>query len=287
MDHNFPDLFEQHRTVIEAAIQCVCRRQRLNHDQAEEFASEARLKVLVDDRKVLRDHRGEASLSAYLIGVLTRHFLNLRDKEWGKWRPSREAERLGDQAVLLEQLVVRDGYSLSEAGEMMRTNHGVHKNDAQLEAWLVRFPKRHGRRIIGEQALKHLAETRNLPEEKLTRRETAPVRDRIRRTLSEELNKLSSEERILLRMRYSDGFSVASIARRLNRKQRPLYRLFERIADHMHSVLKEAGISAQDAIQVLDNGGFVLKFDETAEKSPPKLSTRIRAAKHHPEPNHE
>ncbi len=55
--------------------------------------------------------------------VVQRLFLDHRNRQWGKWRPSAEAKRRGPLAILLERLVVRDGWTFEQAVETLRTNH--------------------------------------------------------------------------------------------------------------------------------------------------------------------
>src|SRR5262245_8565405 len=101
-------LFEEHRDLIEKTIAAVCREKGLGREEAEDFGQTVRLKFLEDDCAVLRKYRGQAALGTYLWTIVKRHLLDLRNAEWGRWRPSAEARRLGRAAERLELLLVRD-----------------------------------------------------------------------------------------------------------------------------------------------------------------------------------
>src|SRR5207249_8611208 len=111
--------------LIESVIAFVCARQHLASADPDDFSSFVKLKFVENDYALLAKFEGRSSLRTFLTVVIQRLFLDHRISAWGKWRPSAEARRSGATAILLEQLMIRDGYRLEEACEMMRTNHGV------------------------------------------------------------------------------------------------------------------------------------------------------------------
>jgi RNA polymerase sigma factor for flagellar operon FliA len=90
---------------IESALLVVARRHRLTGSEAEEFASEAKLRFIEDSYAVLDRFQGRSSLRTYLVTVIHRIYLDYRRARWGKWRPSAAAIRLGETAVHLEALI--------------------------------------------------------------------------------------------------------------------------------------------------------------------------------------
>ena len=73
--------------------------------------------------------------------VVQRHYLDWRNKMWGKWRPCAEARRLGTTGVLFDTLVNREGLSHDEAIQAMCSNHGI-IGDSELVAVAARLPRR-------------------------------------------------------------------------------------------------------------------------------------------------
>ena len=70
--------------------------------------------------------RGRGSLNTYLRVVIERLVLDMRVTNWGKWRPSARARRLGAEAVLFEQLTVRDGQHRGSCRNRSSPRHGRH-----------------------------------------------------------------------------------------------------------------------------------------------------------------
>jgi RNA polymerase sigma factor for flagellar operon FliA len=62
---------------------------------------------------------------------------------------------------------------------------------------------------------------------------------------------LSAEDRVILRMRFWEGASVADIGRALNLAQKPLYRRLERALGELRRYLESTGMSQTDARELL------------------------------------
>ena len=77
--------------------------------------------------------------------------------------------------------------------------------------------------------------------------------ERTERTLGKELAKMAAEDRLLFRMAFEDGFTVADIARTLGLEQKPLYRRLERLLKQLRAALEAVGI---DAVAALELVGF-------------------------------
>src|SRR5204863_42105 len=104
------NLFLANLPVIDAAVAYVSRRHRLTASEADDFSSAVRLHFIERKYEPLRRFEGRSSLRTYLTVVVSHLFLDYRNRQWGKWRPSAEATRVGPVAILFERLVVRDGW---------------------------------------------------------------------------------------------------------------------------------------------------------------------------------
>jgi len=71
------------------------------------------------------------------------------------------------------------------------------------------------------------------------------------RALREVVQQLPPEERVITRMRFWDGISVADIARALGQEQKPLYRKLESIQARLKTWLEERGIDRERAVEIL------------------------------------
>ena len=240
--HPAPDPFSSNLPCIQQAIRMVVRRRRLSADEGEDFSGHVMLRLLENDRAVLRRFEGRSSLRTFLIVTIDRMLLDYRVSRWGKWRASAEAHRLGAIALLLERLVYRDGLSLSEAGEMLRLHHGVTPGAAELDALFARLPVRRSRQFVSERALDGIAGQGESPDVCLSR----PYVARTVKALGRAVERLGAEERSLVSMHFSEGRSIADIARVQRVDQRALYRRLQAVLARLRSDLEQQGIVAED-----------------------------------------
>ena len=248
-------LFESSLPVIDGAIRFVCHRHRLAAAEAEEFASEVKLRFVEKDYEILRRFQQRSSLRTYLVVVIQRLFLDYRNHIWGKWRASAEATRLGPVAMSLERLLVREGLDLDQACETLRTNEGVALGRDELAAIAARLPVRTRRSVVGEEMLEHVVEARPSPEAGAIAGEPDAIGARIRQALAPTVQGFSDQDRLILRLRFQDDLGVADIARALHLEQKPLYRRFESLLRRLRDALEAAGIdraAARDAVSRKD-----------------------------------
>jgi RNA polymerase sigma factor (sigma-70 family) len=263
-------LYLQHQDVIERAIAFVCRRHYLCGPDAEDLASIVRLHLLERDCAVLKGFGGRSSVQTFLVAVVTHQFQDWRNARWGKWRESAEAQRMGKLAMALERLLVRDGLSMDEAVETLQTNHGVTDSRQVFEAMAARFPARPRRTFVGSEVLGSCPAPDSPPHGRLDDHDAADAARRTRTALDGALGALADQDRLILKMRFVDGESVATISRLLRLDQKALYRRMEGLRRHLRSALEATGVTASDATNVLARHGFDLADDD----APPMESPR-------------
>lgn len=240
-------LFVSELALIERVIRHTCVRSRLRESEAEEFAASARLKLIEHDYAVLRAFKGESRLSTYLAVVLKRHLLDYQAALWGKWRPSAEARRGGVQMVHLERLLMRDGHTLDEAFEVMKTAHGPTLDRREVEAMAARLTARARRHFETDDELDALPADGTAPDAPLDAREQQVVAQGVLRELRTAMSRLTAEDQLLIVMRYEDRRTVAEIAAALKLDQKKLYRRFDSILRQLRSELEAAGVDDRTA----------------------------------------
>lgn len=242
---------------IERACAALSRRHGVAGDEADDFLSWARMRLLEDDCAILRKFRGECAPTTYLTIVLSTLFRNYRVREWGKWRSSAAARREGPVALRLEALVYRDRCTLEEAGERMRTAGQTTLSDRELAALFTRLPA-HGGRPVSAGAMP-LAEVPSAAGDHadagVLRGEADAGRARGEAVLRGAVDRLSPRDQVVFRMRFWEGLSVAQIARGLGVPQKGLYRRFERALARMRRDLERGGVSRQDMRDLLGPPG--------------------------------
>jgi len=274
-------LFVAHLPLIDRILTVVGRRQGLRDDDQTDFASWARLRLIADDYAVLRRFRGESALGTYLTVVLTMAAREYRVAHWGRWRPSAAARARGPLAMQLETLVHRDGLRLADAAQLLRTAGETDLSDRALAALLAELPVRDAsaRRAMRDGDVTGdvdaLADD-SAADEPLLRAEAQAERARIEERLSDAVERLPAEERVLVRLRYWKGLSVADAARALGVPQKPLYRRLERAVATLRVGLLAAGVSEERVRAMLVESLPTPPPEPRADVEPERDESRVR-----------
>ncbi len=238
---------------IRQAMGALCRRYGMGSADGEDFASWATMRIIADDYAVLRKFRGESSLRTYLVVVVAMLHREYRGRVWGRWRPSAAARRAGRVAVRLETLVHRDGYPLPQAIARLRTAGETSLDDRQLATLFASLP----RRVPGLQHAEPLPDVLPLVADPATADDgvMAEERDAERKAIGDALQRavesLPPEDRVVVRMRFWEGVSVADIARALDVPQKPLYRRLERALVALRRALERSGVTRRETAACL------------------------------------
>jgi RNA polymerase sigma factor (sigma-70 family) len=235
-------LFLSWLDAIDRVTTFVCGRQHLSAADAEDFSAHVKLKLLENDCGILRKFQGRCAPRTFLSVVIQRLFQDFRISQWGKWRPSAKANRLGPTAVLLERLVTRDGHSLAEACEIIRTNHGVGATTADLEELFAQFPPRVKRRFQDDQVLVDVAASDRPPDELLLDHERSESLGRRRIAVRRAIAQLGDQDRLVLAYRFRDGHTVREIADILRLDYKSLFRRIDRLLRQLRTLLEQEGI---------------------------------------------
>lgn len=249
------DPYTTHADTIESALTHTCRAHRLSPDAADEFASWARLRLLGNDQAILRKFEGRSKLRTFLITVVQRLYLDWRNAEWGKWRPTAEARRLGPVAIELERMVIRDHLTYDEAVHTLTARQA--STPEACEALWVQLPRRPRRKRVEEQAMLTLAGT-STASETVDDDESRAEMTAVCEALTRAMGALSAADQTLLQLRYWGKQSVARIAAMTDQDQKALYRRYERLADELRRTLEAEGL----------NGRMLAAFDGRFEPPP-------------------
>jgi RNA polymerase sigma factor (sigma-70 family) len=255
-------LFLENLPVIDAAVGHVCRRHRLTADEADDFSSGVRLHFIERNYEPLRRYQGRSSLRTYLIVVVNHLFLDYRNKQWGKWRPSAEATRIGAVAIQFEKLVVRDGWSVTQAIELLVTNHRFSSEEIASLDRLKTAERAPAREMVSEFEAEDV-EGGPSPEENVVRAEQDFLARRVKASLDRARQALEPEDRLILRMRFEDSMSVADIARALHRDQKRLYRTIEGLFAMLRERFVSDGISREDVASLFASAALQDQTDDS------------------------
>lgn len=246
-------LLEQNLELIDRVVARACARVGIPAGDVADVASGVKLALVENDYAILRRFEGRSSLATYLTIVVQRWLAGEHERTHGRWRASPEAQRLGDRAMRVEELVRRRGRPVDEALSILRAaDPSLTRED--VVAIADRLPQRTPRpREVP------------LPAEEI---EPIPAPDRAdRQTLDRELGELSlragallrdamagwpADDRLLVRLRFESSLTIADISRLMAVPQRPLYRRLEALLGRLRTALVSAGIDPATAHEILD-----------------------------------
>lgn len=243
-------IFLDNLPLIKAIIDHSCRR-ALRPQDAEDFKSHVEIKLIEDGYAVIRKFRGDrgATLKTFLTITIKHLFLDYKDHLWGKHHPSAKAKELGDIAVRLETLIVRDRYLFEEACEILRTNQGVEVSVAELEDLWAKLPHRLPREEVGEGPLIFKPAQGPRPDQEAEEKELERERRRVYMGLGRAVESLSTDDQLFIKMWVK--FSIADIARIRKVEQKPLYRRWNKILKALEKALERQGVRREDIKKIL------------------------------------
>jgi RNA polymerase sigma factor (sigma-70 family) len=258
------ELFMQSVALIEKIAVHVGRRNGLRNDDVAEFAAEAKFRLIENDYAIIRKFEGRSSFSTYLTTVVTRLFYQRRVEEWGKWRPSAEARRLGLRAIALEQLITRDGHPFPEAAQILLSRAGAGYTLAELEAIWRRLPPRQPRPMMVPEEPSSDTAGNARADDPLMAREREQTACTASRVIDRVISSFPPEDQLILRLRFWEACKVPAIAARLHLDQKKIYKRLDKLFAGLRRALAEAGVQPDDVAELLDAGDSEVTVDISA-----------------------
>jgi len=239
-------------------------------DEIEEFAAIVRLRLVENDYAILRAFQGRSRFATYIASVIGRMLLDHHNHEWGKWRKSAEAERMGELAVILEKLLYRDEHSPDEAFAILAPSYPELTRE-RIDELSARIPARVKRRMVTiEEALSEPAQQ--------TDPEVIESGHRISLIVTESIARFSDGDQLILRLRFESEMTIAQISRSLHFDQQLLYRRFRRLLSDLRQALLSNGISAAIVDGLIGRNLWNLDFDLKNRKPRPSQTDKSAVA---------
>jgi RNA polymerase sigma factor (sigma-70 family) len=253
-------LFESNLALIERVIAGVCHRAGMFGADAEDFASAAKIELMENDYAILRLFAERSSLATFLAIVIQRFLIDERTRRTGRWHPSREAERLGESAVVLERIVRRDRRSIDEALPIVQSIDPTLTRERVVEME-KRLPPRTPRPHAVElgDAERELAAAESADARALES-DAGRLSEKAGRLIRDAIEAMSLEDRMIIRLHYGSAMTIVEISGILRLPQRPLYRRLEGLLRRLREALTAAGIQPGDLADLIGNATRELDF---------------------------
>lgn len=252
-------LFESQWGLIRQVVGYVSRRHRLSREDSNELLSYVSLKLTESDYRILRRFRGKSRLRTYLTTVTIRLLYDYRHHQWGKWRPSARARKLGTVAIHLETLLYRDGYSWEEAVHVLQINFSVALSRNELEDLAARLPRRSSPRRFETDEVLGESPVDGGVDERLLSRERSTTCKRAQTVLQTALQNVPENDRLLLKMRFEDSMTARQIAASLQVRPREVYGRIERSLRQLRTWLDGEGLELAVLWEALTKSGSELR----------------------------
>ena len=251
-DSRFQALFVDNLPLLERIIAAFARRYHMSPDAAADLDAGIKLRIVEDHYAVFRKFRGECALPTYLTVVVAMLAREQYVRDRGRWRPSAAAVRQGQVAVQLETLVHHKGLSLLEAAETLRTRGDTTLSDRQLARLLAALPRREPLRPthVDESALDATPAPGDA-EHSVHEAESDERRRTVEVVLEGAVAALPLEDRMILKLRFWQGLTVAEVARALALDQKPLYRRLERLLSDLRQLLATRGVTGAQVQELI------------------------------------
>jgi DNA-directed RNA polymerase specialized sigma subunit len=143
--------------------------------------------------------------------------------------------------MLLDRFLHRDHLSFDEAVRTLHQHHGVTESELELAALAGRLPQHSSRRFETDDGLELLADDAS-PEDDATDAERRQRLLKAEEALTEARRKLPEQDRLILRLHFDRGITVARVARMLDTPQRQLYTRIDRLKRELAQELEEQGL---------------------------------------------
>jgi RNA polymerase sigma factor for flagellar operon FliA len=238
--------------LLRELVRSQARRGGLSDEDREELESYVRLRLVEQDYAILRRFEGRSTLRTYLTIVIQRLYFDFGNRNWGKWRPSAQARRLGPLAEALEGLLYRRGLSFDDACRLLLAEPEWGKPTRRQIAELAdHLPRRPSRRAAPAGASPcDEADQAPDPEHVAVRRDMAAT---VGGALAAAFRRQPARDRLILRLRFVEGLSVPEIARALAVPAKPLYKRIEGLLAVLRADLRAAGVGAGDVVVLLSS----------------------------------
>jgi RNA polymerase sigma factor (sigma-70 family) len=237
--------------TIEKLAKTLARRRGLLPEDVEDFAQDTLLKVMSNGHATLRKFRGDSSMTTFMASVVGFYFKDWTNSKWGKYRTPKPVARLGEPAITLHRLMVRDRLSFAEACEKLRTDHGVVLSEAELAAIAARLQLKFRPQLEPPDALITVPAP-DTTDRNIVDQEKLELRQRIDEILKQWRARLTEQDALIVSYWIDDGLKFVDVAKLVGIPQKKVYERVDALRKQLRRLLEDAGIDGATIRDLLE-----------------------------------
>lgn len=223
---------EDHLPLVNAVVKQVARAARVHAQDVPDLQSAVFTKLVRNDYRALRSFRGDAQIRTFLVVVVRRVLLDLRNSAWGRRRPPARTDRLRSAADVGGQGPA-DGGRSSQVGTLRRARAFSP----------VPLP-------LSLDGTIDVASDVGCPHNRLVDADRKRVGASVARRLHRALVELPRDDRQLVNLRHGQGLQVSQIAALLGVNQQRLYKRLYAIHRDLRVRITALGVSGAEAVDL-------------------------------------
>jgi RNA polymerase sigma factor (sigma-70 family) len=249
-----PEYFASGLPIVEDVIAFHSSRGRLSSEEREDFYSWAICKLIENDYGRIRKFEGRSSFRSFVSVIVGHLLVDYFESKGGRRRSSSTAQLFAPEGVWIERYL-RRGHTLSEAIQLVRSNHDSPLSEDELYHIAIRLPLTRKRpTFVAESAGAQVGSLEASPERLIEGKVEEASRVELEAALERALARLSPEERVFVRMRFEEGSRINEIAQAFHIPEKAFYRRFQRTLRRLRKELRTAGLDAR-CLELYRDGG--------------------------------
>ena len=139
----------------------------------------------------------------------------------------------------------RDDLSFEQACQFLAQDTRLKVDRAELKRLLATLPYRAPKRVENGAAVDDVMSS-DSADARVLEHERADRLDAAKAALGRAVARLASEDALIVRLHFFEGFSIADVARHVGIAQKPLYVRMKRLLETLHKDLAAQGIGPDD-----------------------------------------
>jgi len=251
-------LFESNLSITDKIIKNYCYRYNITGDEADECNSHVYEKIIDNDYKKIREFKGGSSYKTYITVVISRILID-KKRSSGRWKPSQKALKMGEEAVILEELVYWKNYSFDQAYNTLTTNHKISIRRDRAYEIITLLQRKNVRRAKPRtiELVDNESDNKSTsPDKSVIHKEILKKRDQLDNVIEKIRESLSNEEHLLLRMRFEGNINISKIARVLKKDRSNIDKKLKAILRKFKDETLSRNISMDDIKDIINSVKF-------------------------------